>query len=130
MEEALRAVLEADARIAYALIFGSVGRGSGHARSDLDVAVGLRSGAALDALAVGDLISRLEAAAGRPVDLVLLDKAPPTVAYRVFRDGRVILERDRAAFVERKARAILDYLDFKPVEDACSRGVLAAAKRG
>lgn len=130
VEDALRAVLEADARVAYALIFGSAGRGSTHAGSDLDVAVGLRPGAVLEALAVGDMISRLEAAAGRPVDLVLLDKAPPTVAYRVFRDGRVILERDRAAFVERKTRAILDYLDFKPVEDACSRGVLAAAKRG
>jgi hypothetical protein len=30
----------------------------------------------------------------------------------VFRDGRVIFERDHRALVERKARAILEYLDF------------------
>ena len=28
-----------------------------------------------------------------------------------------------------KARAILEYLDFKPIEDLCTRGVLAAATR-
>jgi predicted nucleotidyltransferase len=123
-------VLEADARVAFALIFGSAGRGTAHPGSDVDVAIGLRAGAALDARDIGDLVSRLEAAAGRPVDLVLLERAPSPVAYRAFRDGRVILERDRPALVAAKTRAILEYLDFKPVEDACTRGVLAAAKRG
>ena len=41
----------------------------------------------------------------------------------------MILERDHAAPVERKVRAILGYLDFKLVEEACARGVLAAARR-
>jgi hypothetical protein len=52
------------------------------------------------------------------------------LAYRVFRDGQVIFARDRRAMSERKARAILEYLDFRPVEEACARGVLAAAARG
>jgi hypothetical protein len=64
------------------------------------------------------------------VDLVLLDEAPPALAYRAFRDGRVIVLRDPAALADRKARAVLEYLDFKPVEDLCTRGVLAAASRG
>ena len=34
-----------------------------------------------------------------------------------------------AALVARKTRAILDYLDFKPVEDLCAAGVLRAAAR-
>lgn len=55
----------------------------------------------------------------------------PSVGYRAFRDGRVLIERDHAALVERKARAILEYLDFKPVEERCVAGVLrAAAARG
>ena len=37
-----------------------------------------------------------------------LGEAPPAVAYRVFRDGQILVVKDRRAFVERKARAILE----------------------
>lgn len=126
----LRAVLEADLRIAYAILFGSKGRGTSHRRSDSDVAAGLADGARLSACELGDLLSRLEAAAGEPVDFVLLEDARPSFAYRIFRDGQVIFERDHRAFVERKSRAILEYLDFQPIERAFTDGVLEAARRG
>jgi hypothetical protein len=61
---------------------------------------------------------------------VLLDEAPPGLAYRIFREGRVVLERDRKALVERKTRAILEYLDFKPVEEMFTRAVLGAERGG
>ncbi len=129
MLEALRRVLESEPRVAYALLFGSGARGALRPDSDLDVAFGLAPGSAMTALELGDLASRLETAARRPIDLVLLDEAPPGLAYRAFKDGRLLLERDRRALVRRKARAILEYLDFKPVEDLCTRGVLAARGR-
>jgi hypothetical protein len=128
--EAVRRALESDPHIAYALVFGSTARGTPRKDSDLDVALGIAAGLRLSALEIGDLASRLEAAAGRPVDLVLLDEAPPGLAYRVFRDGQVVFARDRRAMTDRKARAILEYLDFRPVEEACTQGVLAAAARG
>jgi len=131
MMEDLRRALEAEPDVAYALLFGSSARGTAHPDSDADVAIELVPGAARDVRALGGLAARLSSGAGRSVDLVLLDEATPSLAYRVFRDGRMILERDRAAFVARKARAILDYLDFKPVEDRCAAGILrAAAARG
>lgn len=131
MLDDLRAALQDEPDIAYALLFGSGGRGTLRPGSDADVAIELRPGAARDTAALGRLASRLEAAAGRQVDLVLLDEAPAPLAYRVFRDGQMILERDHAVLVRRKVRAILDYLDFKPVEDRCAEGVLrAAAGRG
>ena len=122
----LRGVLESDRRIAYALMFGSQATGKAHAGSDLDVAIGLAAGCRLDVMELGALSSGLEAAAGRPVDVVLLEEAPPGLAYRVFRDGRVIVARDNGALARRRDRAILDYLDFRPVEDLCTRGALAA----
>jgi predicted nucleotidyltransferase len=128
--EQLRRVLEADPRVAYAILFGSRGRESAHARSDTDVAIGLTRGAGLSAAEVGELLSRLEATAGGPVDLVLLDEAGPGLAFRVFRDGRVIFERDRLGLVERKARAILEYLDFRPVEEIFTRAVLGTGRHG
>lgn len=119
-------VMDADPRIAYGLVFGSTGRGDGHAASDLDVAIGLASGVEFDALGVGRLVSDLERASGQTVDLVLLHEASPALAYRVFRDGVVVCARNRSAMVERRVRAILDYLDYRPFESAFVQGVLQA----
>jgi predicted nucleotidyltransferase len=128
--EALKRVLAEDPAVAYALVFGSAARGTAHAHSDVDVAVGLPEGRRLTSLELGELISRLEAAVGRPVDVVDLEGAPPGLAYRIFRDGQVVVEKDRARLVARRARAILEYLDFQPFEEEFARGVLAAASRG
>ena len=62
------------------------------------------------------------------MDLVVLEEAPPALAYRAFREGVVLLARDRAALAAARARAILEYLDFRPVEELCARGALAAAR--
>ena len=129
MLERLTEVVGADPRIAYALVFGSTATETAHALSDIDVAIGLIPGASLDLLDIGRLASELEAVALRPVDLVLLDEAPPGLAYRVFRGGRPLFVRDRPALAARQARAVLEYLDFRPVEELCARGVLAAARR-
>ena len=128
--DGIRSVLESDPRVAFALLFGSRGRGRAHERSDVDIAVGLAPDRRLSVREIGDLISRLETASGHPVDLVLLDEASPGLAYRAFRDGRVIFHRDRSAFVARKARAILEYLDFRPVEEQFAHAVLQAGHRG
>lgn len=127
MLAALRHVLEAEPDVAYALLFGSSTRGTARPDSDADIAIELTAGAACDVRTLGGLAARLESTAGRPVDLVLLDEAPAPLAYRIFRDGHLLIERDHAALVARKARAILDYLDFKPVEELCAAGVLRAA---
>lgn len=128
--DALRTVLAEDPRIGYALVFGSSARGTAHAGSDLDIAVGLESPARLRALEVGELVARLERAGGRPVDLVVLNEASPAVAYRVFRDGRLIVEKNHRLLVQHKTRAILEYLDFRPIEALAARRVLAAAAHG
>lgn len=128
MFERLRAVIEADSRLAYALLFGSIARGTAHSTSDVDVAVGVREDIRLGTLDVGALIARLEQAVGRPVHLVVLNDAPPGLAYRAFRDGQALFSRDDRALSARRARAILEYLDFRPIEEICARGVLEAGR--
>ena len=128
--QALAAVIARDERIPYALVFGSHARGAAHTGSDLEVAIGLRRGASLSLHEVGMLVADLERAAGRRVDLVLLDEAPPAIAYRVFRDGVTLVDREHRALAARKAKAILEYLDFRPLEEIAVRGALAATVRG
>jgi len=130
MLEALRRALDDESDVANAILFGSRARGTARPDSDVDIALELTAGARRDARALGGLAARLASAAGRPVGLVILDEAPAPLAYRIFRDGRLLIERDHALLVKRKARAILDYLDWKPVEDLCADGVLRAAARG
>jgi predicted nucleotidyltransferase len=110
--------------IAFAIVFGSSARGDALTSSDIDVAIGFGDHEEPGARGLGAIVSLLEEATGRSVDVVMLDGAPPGLAYRVFRDGEAVLVRDRAALVERKARAILEYLDFEPIERACSEAVL------
>jgi uncharacterized protein len=124
MIEAVRAVLEAEPLVAYALLFGSRARGSAHTHSDVDLAIGTQPGSEMTLEVLGLLTVALEHAAQARVDLVLLDEAPPGLAYRVFRDGQAIFVRDRAALIGRRVRAILEYLDFQPVETLCAEGVL------
>jgi predicted nucleotidyltransferase len=126
MIEALRAALEAEPLVAYALLFGSRARGAAHTLSDVDLAIGTRPGSGLTLEALGLLTAALESAARTRVDLVLLDEAPPGLAYRAFRDGKTIFVRDRGVLVARRVRAILEYLDFQPIETLCAEGVLKA----
>jgi predicted nucleotidyltransferase len=130
MLDALRGALENERSIAYAMVFGSTARGRRRPSSDVDVAIELRSGSSRDAQTLGRLVAKLESATGASVDLVLLDEAGPALAYRAFRDGQVVVDHDHGALAARKARAILEYLDFKPVEERCAAGVLRAADSG
>jgi predicted nucleotidyltransferase len=107
--EAIRRLLEARSGVRLAYVFGSVASGRARPTSDADVAVlfaGPPSPAELDRLT-----EDLEAAAGRPVDLVDLAKAPPLLAHQVVSKGSCVVCRrhsERAAF---ETRAILRYLD-------------------
>lgn len=130
MDDVIRRILAADPRVAYALVFGSSARGTMTPFSDLDVAVGIKPGVAVDHRWIGGLTAQLEHSTGRTVDLVVLEDASPALAYRIFRDGRLLFEADRSARVREQAYAMLKYLDFRPCEQQCARAVLDAAARG
>ena len=96
-----------DVRLAY--LFGSVARGEARRSSDLDVGVVLSPIPAPEQLA--RLVSDLEAVAGRRVDLVVLNEAPPLLTHEVIRTGRLIVCRDEDERVRFQTRATARYLD-------------------
>ena len=103
--------LEAIPAVQLAVAFGSVARGEGHSRSDLDL------GLLLDPTS-SDLRREVEVTAGRAarrrVDIVYLDEASPLLRFEIARDGKVLLERRSQLWVDFKAQAMIDWWDWGP----------------
>ncbi len=123
VETRARAALERHPEVVVAYLFGSAARGRAGPLSDLDVAVLLGEGAD-PASAQLDLIGDLAAATGTDrVDVVVLNEAPSELAFRVLRDGRLLLCRDDAARVRHRVRTILEYLDLEPLRRIVAEGL-------
>jgi predicted nucleotidyltransferase len=97
--------------IRLAAVFGSVARGTSHGKSDLDLAVRLDpdSAAARQEIEVS-LARALEC----PVDVIYMDEAPPLLRFEIARDGILLQESRPHEWSDFKARAMLDWYDWKP----------------
>ena len=117
IEDRLREELRrAPGAVVCAYLFGSVARGEARPQSDIDVAVLFEKPPAprLDAGPL-DLEGALERALCRPVQLVVLNRAPADLVHRVLRDGRVVLDRDRAARIRFEVDKRNEYFDLEPI---------------
>ncbi len=114
--ERLRSVLaEAPAQVAAAYVFGSVARGTASPVSDVDLGVLLTQAPAstLEGRLL-DYEAELERQLGVPVQVVIVNDAPPDLAHRVLRDGVIILERDRSARLRFEVRTRNLFFDLEP----------------
>lgn len=109
--EKVRAVLRTLPAVRLATAFGSVARGDERSGSDVDI------GLLLDPH-TPELRSRIEAdlgrAAGREIDVVYLDAAPPLLRFEIASDGVLLAARDRSDWVDFRARAMIDWWDWAP----------------
>lgn len=89
----LRSALRTEHNVRFALLFGSVARGTDAPGSDVDVVVALRDP---ELERVVGLATKLTAAAGRRVDVVRLEDAEtePSFLADVVADGRVLVDRE------------------------------------
>src|SRR5262245_46033099 len=107
------------------VLFGSVARGRPRPGSDLDVAVRCDGLADLDALYLL-LAPRLSCHA---LALVDLRRAGSTLAFQVARHGRVLYERDPAAFRSFQSLASQRYCDTDKLRRAQRRAIHAFLER-
>ena len=105
--------------IDYALLFGSYANGKEYAMSDIDIA--LYTTRDLSLYEVGTIISDMESALERKIDLVLLNDLPfqrPLLAYNIYLNHRIIFNNNPEAYHKFKEMALHAYMDFKPmIED-------------
>lgn len=118
IETKLREVLAARGAaegIATAWLFGSVARGTARPNSDVDVGILYRKTPPLtfEGLCL-DLEGDLERALGLPVQLVVLNRAPVDLIVRVLRDGKLLLDLDRAKRIRFEVDSRNEFWDLEP----------------
>ena len=96
-------------------VYGSVARGEARGSSDIDVAVLYAQGPppTLDGLGL-ELGSTLERLLGKPVDLVILNRAPLDLIHRVLRDGVLVYDSDPSSRIRFEVQARNAYFDLLP----------------
>ena len=109
-------------------LFGSEASDSARASSDVDLA-GLfrRHPSALDLLEAREELGFLLA---RPVDLVDLDRASPSVAMQVFRHGRLLADANPSRRIQAMASAAVRYEDLRIVRRQAERVLLERIRGG
>jgi len=116
-----------------AMLIGSQARGTPGPLSDVDIAVWHEAGLdPADRLQLQVKLARLagETLRTNEVDIVMLNQAPPLLRHRAIRDRKLLVERDPVARVRLDARALLDYLDTKPLRVEMSRGLRKRIREG
>jgi predicted nucleotidyltransferase len=120
--EELTAYLEAQPAVLAAVVFGSAAAGRLRPESDLDLALLFADDDVPDAFATLDLRAALEQRVGRDVDLIVLNHAPPILAFQVAKKGQLIVCRNPRAYQRYIVRLISECADFKrirrPIEEA------------
>lgn len=107
----LTGALEAEPELAFAWLHGSfLGGGDFH---DVDVGIHLDAAPDVRFRRELDLAVRLSDAAGFPVDVRLLNDAPVTFLFYVFRDGRLLLSRADERLADLQERTVREYLDME-----------------
>jgi predicted nucleotidyltransferase len=106
----------ADEGLVAVYLFGSFARGTSDSASDVDIGILLRT---THPGYLNDLRSTLEGvferALGRRAQVVVLNTAPPDLVHRVLRDGRLLVDRDRAARIRFEVQARNEYFDLLPI---------------
>lgn len=126
--EALAERLEREPAVRVAWVFGSVARGTAGPLSDVDVAVLLDPS---DDRSRGDAFAAVaEVVGSERADLVVLGGAPVALAFRVIRDGRVLVDRDPRARTAFWVRTVDRYLDMAPMRRTLADGLRHRVEEG
>jgi predicted nucleotidyltransferase len=96
-------------------LYGSTARGEARQQSDVDLAVLYAQDPppTFDGLGLA-LGSTLERYLGRPVDLLVLNRAPVDLTHRVLRDGVLVYDHDPSARICFEVQARNAYFDLLP----------------
>ncbi len=112
---ALTAALETEPDLEFAWLHGSFLSGGGFHDVDVGVHLNTHTAAEVRFRCALDLAVRLDREAGFPVDVRVLNDAPVTFLFHVFRQGRLLLSRNDEHLADVMERTVREYLDMEPL---------------
>jgi predicted nucleotidyltransferase len=121
MLELLREQLAQMPEVRLAAAFGSVARGEERPGSDLDLALLLDTDSTPRRWEIEASLGRT---AGREVDFVYLNEAPPLLRFEIATDGVLLLERHPGDWSDFRARAMIDWWDWAPTAKMITETIL------
>lgn len=104
----------APANVAAAYLFGSFATGRSGDASDIDLALLYSTDEPSTLEARFGLEGALEAVFHRPVQVTILNRAPPDLIHRVLRDGLLLLDRDPGVRIRFEVAARNAFFDLQP----------------
>jgi len=123
--QTLTSILDSYNFIINALLFGSCANNTQHVISDIDIAIEINKD--IDIFTIGDIISKLESATNKKIDLVILNnlyKKSPLLAYNIYLQHKIIFLKDEKSFKSFKENALHYYMDFEHILDEQNRAFL------
>lgn len=109
----LAVTLEGEPDLEFAWLHGSFLSGGGF--HDVDIGVHLNAAPDVRFRRGLDLAVRLDRDTGFPVDVRVLNNAPVTFLFHVFREGRLLLSRNDELLADLMERTVREYLDMEPL---------------
>lgn len=118
--------------IGLALVFGSYVTGLKHPGSDIDIGVVFFDKSKLkkdSAEVYGSLYEEFtKAFHSEKIDIVYLEEAPLAIQHRAVNDGIVLYAQSPSFFADYKEKVIMDYLDFRFIENMFNQAILTLPK--
>ena len=105
-----------------AYLFGSSVKGKMTISSDIDLAILFSKNKKLDIDRL-DIMSRLSSAAGKDVDLVILNDATPLLYHEILSTGKLILENKRESRIQRELKNRKLYEDYRHIHSIYMQGM-------
>ncbi len=109
-----------------AMLFGSQATGKAGRLSDVDVGVWMDPALAREEwhrLQLELMALTASTLGTDEVQVVVLNDAPSLLCHRAIRDGIRLLDREPRTRIRLETRAVLDYLDTKPLRETLARGL-------
>ena len=110
--------------------FGSVAKGYLRKESDIDIAV-LISPEFLERIpeVKEEYYNATPSFSLRPVDVVILNTAPPLLRFEVFKHGKLLLDKDPEFRKNFLCKSLLEYYDYLYMEKLCFNYVKQRLKK-
>lgn len=109
--EKLKVFLDRDQNVVFALIFGSYAEGRQKKASDIDI--GIYFVQPPEGIKLLTLINVLSELAGREVDVVVLNNAPPFLRHQIMKNRVILTIKDMAVYAKFREKTISDYDEYK-----------------